>query len=99
MIGTTGFKPEDVAEMKQLAEANKIGIILASNFALGAVLMMHFAKLAAKYMDYAEIIELHHNQKADAPSGTALNTAKAMAAYRAGLFLRRWMMVRISQPG
>jgi 4-hydroxy-tetrahydrodipicolinate reductase len=44
--------------------------------------MMYFAKLAAKYMDYAEIIELHHNQKIDAPSGTAFNTAKAMAAYR-----------------
>jgi 4-hydroxy-tetrahydrodipicolinate reductase len=82
VIGTTGFKPEDVAEMKQLADTNKIGIILASNFALGAVLMMYFAKLAAKYMDYVEIIELHHDQKADAPSGTALTTAKAMAAYR-----------------
>ena len=82
VIGTTGFKAEEVVEMKQLAEANKVGIILASNFALGAVLMMYFAKLAAKYMDYAEIIELHHNQKIDAPSGTALNTAKAMAEYR-----------------
>jgi 4-hydroxy-tetrahydrodipicolinate reductase len=82
VIGTTGFKPEEVAEMKLLAETNKIGIILASNFALGAVLMMYFARLAARYMDYAEIIELHHNQKVDAPSGTALATAKAMAAYR-----------------
>jgi len=82
VIGTTGFKPEEVAEMRQLAEINKIGIILAANFALGAVLMMYFAKLASKYMDYAEIIELHHDQKADAPSGTALTTAKAMAAYR-----------------
>ena len=82
VIGTTGFKPEEVAEMKQLAEIHKVGIILASNYALGAVLMMYFAKLAAKYMDYAEIIELHHNQKADAPSGTALATASAMAAYR-----------------
>ncbi len=82
VIGTTGFKPEEVAEIKQLADANKIGIILASNFAIGAILMMYFARLASKYMDYAEIIELHHNQKADAPSGTALTTAKAMAAYR-----------------
>jgi 4-hydroxy-tetrahydrodipicolinate reductase len=82
VIGTTGFKPEEVAEIEQLAETNKVGIILASNFALGAVLMMHFARLASKYMDYAEIIELHHSQKADAPSGTALTTAKAMAAYR-----------------
>jgi 4-hydroxy-tetrahydrodipicolinate reductase len=82
VIGTTGFKPEEVAELKQLAEANKIGIILASNFAIGAILMMYFARLASKFMDYAEIIELHHDQKADAPSGTALTTAKAMAAYR-----------------
>jgi 4-hydroxy-tetrahydrodipicolinate reductase len=82
VIGTTGFKPEEVAEIKLLADTSKIGIILASNFALGAVLMMYFARLAAKYMDYAEIIELHHNQKVDAPSGTALATAKAMVAYR-----------------
>jgi 4-hydroxy-tetrahydrodipicolinate reductase len=68
--------------MQHLAESNKVGIILASNFAMGAVLMMHFSKLAAKYMDFAEIIELHHNQKIDAPSGTALNTAKMMAASR-----------------
>lgn len=82
VIGTTGFKPENIVEMDALARSNQTGIILASNFALGAVLMMYFAKLAAKYMDYAEIIELHHNQKIDAPSGTALNTAKAMVAYR-----------------
>jgi 4-hydroxy-tetrahydrodipicolinate reductase len=69
--GTTGLTPEEITEIGQLAKANDIGIILASNFALGAVLMMHFAALAAKYMDYAEIIELHHNQKIDAPSGTA----------------------------
>ncbi len=82
VIGTTGFKQEEVDEMQQLAEKYKVGVILASNFALGAVLMMYFSKIAAKYMDYAEIIELHHNQKADAPSGTALTTAKAMAAFR-----------------
>jgi 4-hydroxy-tetrahydrodipicolinate reductase len=82
VVGTTGFTAENLSEMKKLADSNGIGIILASNFALGAVLMMNFAKLAAKYLDYAEIIELHHDQKVDAPSGTALNTAKAMAAYR-----------------
>lgn len=88
VIGTTGLSAANIAEMEQLAKANNIGIVLASNFALGAVLMMHFAKLASKYMDYTEIIELHHNQKADAPSGTALNTAKAMAAYRGRPFLQ-----------
>jgi 4-hydroxy-tetrahydrodipicolinate reductase len=82
VIGTTGLTSENLVEMEQLADAHQVGIIVAANFALGAVLMMHFAKVAARYMDYAEIIELHHNQKADAPSGTALNTAKAMAAFR-----------------
>ena len=88
VIGTTGLTAENVVEMEKLAKVNKVGIVLASNFALGAVLMMHFAKLASKYMDYAEIIELHHDQKVDAPSGTALNTAKAMAAYRNRPFLQ-----------
>ncbi len=82
VIGTTGLTPADVGEIERLAQENKIGVILASNFALGAVLMVYFAKLAAKYFDAAEIIELHHNQKIDAPSGTALNTARAMIAYR-----------------
>jgi 4-hydroxy-tetrahydrodipicolinate reductase len=82
VIGTTGLSAESIAEMDRLAAAHKIGIIQASNFALGAVLMMYFAKLAARYMDYAEIIELHHNLKVDAPSGTAINTAKSMAAFR-----------------
>lgn len=82
VIGTTGLTAGDVSEIGQLAAAGKVGIILASNFALGAVLMMYFARIAAKYMDYAEITELHHQAKADAPSGTAINTAKAMAAYR-----------------
>jgi 4-hydroxy-tetrahydrodipicolinate reductase len=82
VIGTTGLTVDNLAEIEQQANSQKVGIIIASNFALGAVLMMHFAKLAAKYMDYAEIIELHHNQKADAPSGTALTTARAMAESR-----------------
>jgi 4-hydroxy-tetrahydrodipicolinate reductase len=82
VIGTTGFSAANLAEMQQLAETQDIGIILAPNFAVGAVLMTHLAKLAAKFLDYAEIIELHHDQKADAPSGTALNTARAMAASR-----------------
>ena len=82
VIGTTGLSAADVAEIAKLARDNQVGVVLASNFALGAVLMMYFAKIAAKYMDYAEIIELHHQTKDDAPSGTALNTARAMAEYR-----------------
>lgn len=82
VIGTTGFSPDEIAELEKLAKDNGTGIVLAPNFALGAVLMMHLAKVAAKYMELAEIIELHHNQKADAPSGTALMTAREMAASR-----------------
>jgi 4-hydroxy-tetrahydrodipicolinate reductase len=88
VIGTTGLAAEDIAEIEKLAAASKIGIVVAPNFALGAVLMMHLAEIAAKYMDYAEIIELHHERKADAPSGTSLSTAKAMAAARGKPFLQ-----------
>ncbi len=79
VIGTTGFSAGDLEEINRLALAGNIGAVVASNFALGAVMMIPLAKIAARYFDNAEIIELHHNQKLDAPSGTALNTAKAMA--------------------
>jgi 4-hydroxy-tetrahydrodipicolinate reductase len=82
VIGTTGLTAHNLAEIDSLARANEVGAVVASNFALGAVLMMKFARMAAKYMDYAEIIELHHPAKLDAPSGTALNTARAMAEFR-----------------
>ncbi len=88
VIGTTGLKSEDVAEIGRLAEAAKVGAFIAPNFALGAVLMMHMAKLASKYFDYAEVIELHHEQKMDAPSGTALVTAREMAKARGKPFAR-----------
>jgi len=87
VIGTTGLTADDLGEIERLATAHKVGVVVAPNFALGAVLMMHLAKVAAKYLDYAEIIELHHHQKADAPSGTALATARAMAAARGKPFL------------
>ena len=87
VIGTTGFSAAELDEMQKLAEANEIGIIAAPNFALGAVLMMHLAKIAGKFMDHAEIIELHHDKKLDAPSGTSLLTAKAMAEARGKAFL------------
>jgi 4-hydroxy-tetrahydrodipicolinate reductase len=88
VIGTTGLSADDISEIEQLAKTNKVGIMVASNFALGAVLMMHLAKIAGRYMDYAEIIELHHERKVDAPSGTSLTTARAMAAARGKPFLR-----------
>lgn len=82
VIGTTGLTSDDLNEIDRLATANRVGAVVAPNFALGAILMIHLAKAAAKYMDYAEIIELHHHLKADAPSGTALSTARAMAKAR-----------------
>ncbi len=88
VIGTTGLKPDDLAEIEKLAKANNISAFVAPNFALGAVLMMVMAKLASKYMDTAEIIELHHDQKLDAPSGTALATARMMAEARTQPFNR-----------
>jgi 4-hydroxy-tetrahydrodipicolinate reductase len=77
VIGTTGLTATNIKEIESLA--HNIGAVVAPNFALGAVLMIHLSKVAAKYFDYAEIIELHHHLKVDAPSGTALSTAKAMA--------------------
>jgi len=82
VIGTTGLTTDDISEIDRLSKAHQIGAVVAPNFALGAVLMIHLAKITAKYLDYAEIIELHHHLKADAPSGTALSTAKAMANAR-----------------
>ena len=82
VIGTTGLSADDSREIDRLAKAKGVGIVIAPNFALGAVLMMHLAKIAGKYLDHAEIIELHHERKLDSPSGTALATAKAMAQAR-----------------
>jgi len=82
VIGTTGLTADDISEMETLSMAHQVGIVVAPNFALGAVLMMHLATIAARYLDYAEIIELHHHQKLDSPSGTALSTARAMAQAR-----------------
>jgi 4-hydroxy-tetrahydrodipicolinate reductase len=84
VVGTTGFSAKDTAEINQLAKEHGVGIILSPNFALGAVILMHLSKVAARYFDNVEIIELHHDQKADAPSGTALATAKAMIDARQG---------------
>ena len=79
VIGTTGLKDEEIENLKQLSTENRTGCFIAPNFSTGAVLMMMFAKQAAKYFDNAEIIELHHNQKKDAPSGTAIKTALMMS--------------------
>lgn len=87
VIGTTGFSSDDLGEMKKLVKENKIGMVVAPNFALGAVLMMHLSKIAGKYFDHAEIIELHHDRKVDAPSGTSRTTARDMVEARGKPFL------------
>ena len=79
VIGTTGLSDEQIEELKNLSEKNNTGCLIAPNFSTGAVLMMMFAKQAAKFFNNAEIIELHHNQKKDAPSGTAIKTALMMS--------------------
>ena len=82
VIGTTGFDDERIAKIKSLLSTSKSGVLIAPNFAIGAVLMMEFATKAAKYFESAEIIELHHPNKVDAPSGTAARTAELMSAAR-----------------
>jgi 4-hydroxy-tetrahydrodipicolinate reductase len=83
VVGTTGFDDSRVAKVKSLSAANpKVGVLIAPNFAIGAVLMMEFATKAAKYFESAEIIELHHPNKVDAPSGTASRTAELMTQAR-----------------
>lgn len=84
VAGTTGFSPEDLEEVKGLAEKNGVGVLICPNFAIGAVLMMKAAEEIAKYLPQVEIIELHHDQKLDAPSGTAMLTAQKLAKARGG---------------
>jgi 4-hydroxy-tetrahydrodipicolinate reductase len=80
--GSTGVPETALSEIEQLAAARKVGAISASNFALGAVLLGHLAGIAAKYFDYADLIESHHEMKIDSPSGTALSIARSMAEGR-----------------
>jgi len=83
VVGTSGFDDERLATVRGwLDDAPGVGVIIAPNFAIGAVLMMHFAGQAARFFESAEIIELHHPDKADAPSGTARRTAEIVAAAR-----------------
>lgn len=88
VIGTTGLTDDEVGEIGRQARSRQVGVVVAPNFALGAVLMMHMAKLAARYFDHAEIIELHHHLKTDAPSGTAIMTARLMSEAKGRSFSR-----------
>jgi 4-hydroxy-tetrahydrodipicolinate reductase len=80
VVGTTGFQPDDIEAFRARFEASDANAVIAPNFAIGAVLMVRFAELAAPWFETAEIIELHHDQKIDAPSGTAIHTLERMAA-------------------
>jgi len=80
VVGATGLRPEQIEALREIASAHDVGCIVATNFAVGAVLMMRFAAEAAKHFACAEIVELHETGKKDAPSGTALHTAEGMAA-------------------
>jgi 4-hydroxy-tetrahydrodipicolinate reductase len=85
VVGTTGFDAERIATVREWLEAadNGVGVVIAPNFGIGAVLMMQFAAKAARYFDSVEIIEMHHPGKVDAPSGTARRTAELIAEARA----------------
>ncbi len=84
VVGTTGFTEERLGQVRELTASRPgVGVLVAANFSVGAVLMMHFAEQAARHFESAEIIELHHPNKVDAPSGTATVTANRIAAARA----------------
>src|SRR2546426_317135 len=82
IVGTTGLSGTDVDKLETACKAKSLGGIVAPNFAVGAVLMMHLADIAAPHFAAVEIIEMHHAAKLDAPSGTALSTARRLAARR-----------------
>ena len=84
VVGTSGFTATEVEQVRKVANSKNLGGLIAPNFSISAVLMMKFSELAAKYMSAAEIIELHHEKKADFPSGTAIRTAEMISAAWAG---------------
>ncbi len=86
VVGTTGFSDADYKEAGELADKGKVGVIIAPNFAMGAVLMTHLLKQAAPFFDYADLTEMHHEAKIDAPSGTAIAMAQALAEGKSGEF-------------
>lgn len=82
VVGTTGLSTTQLASLSDIASMEGLGIIIAPNFSISAILMMRFAAQAARYLSSVEIIETHHPQKFDAPSGTAIKTAELIAAAR-----------------
>ena len=86
VTGSTGLTDADLEEAENLSQEHEVGIIVAPNFALGAVLMIHLAKVASRFFEYAELTEMHHEAKVDAPSGTALAIARAIVAGKGGAY-------------
>ncbi|WP_083304137.1 MULTISPECIES: 4-hydroxy-tetrahydrodipicolinate reductase [unclassified Brevibacterium] len=88
VVGTTGWSEERLQRLAELAQQHPdVGVLIAPNFSIGAVLAMQFAELAAPYFESAEVIEIHHTRKLDAPSGTAVSTAQRIAAVRSDVGL------------
>jgi 4-hydroxy-tetrahydrodipicolinate reductase len=85
VVGTTGFTEQRLDHVRSWLAGSSTGVLIAPNFAIGAVLSMYFAQKAAPYFESVEVIELHHPQKADAPSGTATRTAQLIAQARKGM--------------
>jgi 4-hydroxy-tetrahydrodipicolinate reductase len=85
VVGTTGFDDDRLAQLQEWLEGTDVGVLVAPNFGVAAVLMMRFAAQAARFFDSVEIVELHHPRKADAPSGTATRTAQLVAQAREGM--------------
>ncbi len=83
IIGTTGFTPQQISTLKKTCARKKLGVIIAPNFSISALLLMRIAKEVAGYLPHVEIIESHHEKKADAPSGTAIKTAELLNQARA----------------
>jgi 4-hydroxy-tetrahydrodipicolinate reductase len=89
VIGTTGFSTENINELENLCRGRKPGVLIAPNFAIGALLLMHCSRIIVEHMPDVEIIELHHPAKKDAPSGTAVKTAEILAEARAKINVPR----------
>jgi len=85
VVGTTGLLESQLKELDQLAKEKGVGILVAPNFALGAILMMKFAQMAARFLPHVEVIEYHHNGKLDSPSGTAIKTGQLINEVRESL--------------
>ena len=86
VVGSTGISEAGIDEAAALADEHGVGIVIAPNFAVGAVLMIHMAGRAARFFDYADLTEMHHEAKIDAPSGTAIAIARAAVAGKGGTF-------------